>query len=99
MAGPQAGVFLPEAGNFIVGGPIGGSQRHGAAKLVRECDSEAHIVLHAEHSCSIFLSRISLQAFVDSLFRYVEFDCKPLGDNFLRGVRSGIHARFSYLFF
>jgi len=44
-------------------------------------------------------SCIFQQAFVDNFFRYVEFDSKPLGDNFLCRVRGGVHARSSSLFF
>ena len=45
VARPQAGVFLPESVNFVVGGPVGGCRIHGAAKLLREYKSNTHVVI------------------------------------------------------
>ncbi len=35
VAGPQAGILLPEAGDFVVGCPVGGGLLYGSAKFVR----------------------------------------------------------------
>ena len=47
LAGPEAGVLLPEAGNLVVGGPVGGSQINGAAKLCGKFELEAHVVFNS----------------------------------------------------
>ena len=45
VASPQAGILLPEAGNFVVDGPVGGGLVYGSAKFIGKCESEAHLVL------------------------------------------------------
>jgi len=37
--------LLPEAGNFVVDGPVGGGLVYGSAKFIGKCESEAHLVL------------------------------------------------------
>jgi hypothetical protein len=50
---------LPEPGNFVVDGPVGGGLVYGAAKFIGQCESVAHLVLDCASKIRIFEQAIA----------------------------------------
>ena len=61
VVGPQGWVLLPEAGNLVVGAPVGGGPVHGAAKFGWQCELDTHVVIHCASSGRITESRTLVQ--------------------------------------